>query len=247
MLLNIIYTIIWGAIFIVLAPVHVLLSAVVLVVTLPFDKQRRSQCYYSRFIMRCIIFTSPFMRITIKGLENVDKNKTYIVVSNHQSMLDILFMYYVPLCFKWVSKIETYRIPLVGLLLWMHNDVTIRRGDAFSTRQMLRECSIWLKAGMSVVMFPEGTRSKTGKVDVFKEGAFLLAKRNRIPILPVIVDGTRAFSNSNKYHILNARQKIQLTILPPVSVEEMEDISIRDLTSSVRDKIVEEYNKMTCK
>jgi 1-acyl-sn-glycerol-3-phosphate acyltransferase len=187
---------------------------------------------------------SVWLKVDVSGMEHIDKQKTYIIVCNHQSMLDILFLYKIPLSFKWVSKREVYKIPLVGILVWLHRDVTVKRGDASSARKMISECSKWLQQGISMVIFAEGTRSKDGRVAEFKEGAFVVAKKNNIPILPVVIEGTRAFSNGNKWNLLNARQKVNIKVLPAIEKDEISSSSIRELAAKTHNIIKTEHNKI---
>jgi 1-acyl-sn-glycerol-3-phosphate acyltransferase len=184
------------------------------------------------------------MRVRVKGQENVDKTQTYVIMSNHQSMLDILFLYRVPLFFKWVSKHETYRIPFVGQLLWLHGDVTVKREDTQSIKRMMHKCTYWLQKKMCIMIFPEGTRSKTGQIGQFKRGAFVLAKRNALPILPVVLHGTRNFASGNRWNLLNARQLIQITILPPITAEEVCTTDAETMMEKTHNIMCAEHKKM---
>lgn len=242
-MLNKIYTVLFVPFFLVTAPLLVLTSALIFVVALPFDRQRKLQHLFSVFISWFYFSASPFAPVVVKGREHVAKGGVYVIVSNHQSMLDILLLYNVPLYFRWVSKREVYRIPLVGQLLWLHGDVCIRRGDTSSVRKMMHDCTELLQRGHSIMMFPEGTRSTNGKVARFRSGAFALAKANHMPILPVALDGTRAFSNGNGGW-LNARQLFQLTIFPPISADEVASTSERALIEKVQNLVVDEHKRM---
>jgi 1-acyl-sn-glycerol-3-phosphate acyltransferase len=244
MLLNFFYTVFWGLYVVIAAIVHVTMAAILALLALPFDRQQRLQHHYSTFISRSVIAPLLFMRKRVKGLENVDKKQTYMIVSNHQSMLDILFLYAIPTCFKWVSKREAYRIPLIGQLLWLHNDVTVKRGNARSIKKMIDDCSAWLQNKMCIIMFPEGTRSKTGQIGRFKEGAFTLAKNNGVPILPVVIDGTRDFTQGNKWHLINARQLLQITVLPPVAADTVKNTDLKVLMEQTRDAMLAEHQRM---
>ncbi|GHT16102.1 hypothetical protein AGMMS4956_17640 [Bacteroidia bacterium] len=244
LLLNLVYTVGFIIYILIIAPFHVLFAATLLLFTFPFDKKRKLQHYYSVFISNSWFTISFFLRTKIKGLENVDKHQTYIIISNHQSMLDILWLYKVPTVFKWVSKWEAYRIPFVGALLWLREDVCVKRGDAVSVRKMMTDCSHWLKNKVSIIMFPEGTRSKTGRIGQFKEGAFILAKKNNVPILPVVIEGTRDYSMYNKWYLFNARQVVQLTVLPPIAAHEVAQTGIRDMMERLHSQMLTEHQGM---
>ena len=140
---------------------------------------------------RCQSAATLTWKRKISGLENVDKNKPYVIVINHNSMVDIISLYFVRLNFRWVSKQEVFRIPFIGPMLWMHGDIAIQRGRATeSMKKVIRDGMMWLNRGVSVAIFPEGTRSKNGEIQRFKGGAFVLAKEAGVDILPVVMDGT---------------------------------------------------------
>ena len=113
-------------------------------------------------------------------------------------MLDVPLMYVLPLNFKWVSKREVMRIPIFGWVLQMHGDIAIERGSSRSARHMMEEADDYLSRGTSVTLFPEGTRTKTGRMGRFKEGAFLMAKSAGVGILPVVHDGNFEVQNGWK-------------------------------------------------
>ena len=154
--------------------VVLVLSVAVLALTYPFQKSRRIIHEMSRYL--ALSFLLPFPR-RVEGLENVDRRERYVIVLNHQAMVDIGALYHVPLNFRWVSKREVFRIPFFGQFLLVHGDICIDRGRAAEAlEQLLRDGGLWLSRGASVAIFPEGTRSKDGEIHRFKAGAFTLAK-----------------------------------------------------------------------
>lgn len=162
--------------------VVLVLSVAVLALTYPFQKSRRIVHEMSRYL--ALSFLLPFPR-RVEGLENVDRRERYVIVLNHQAMVDIGALYHVPLNFRWVSKREVFRIPFFGQFLLVHGDICIDRGRAAEAlEQLLRDGGLWLSRGASVAIFPEGTRSKDGQIHRFKAGAFTLAKEAGVPILP---------------------------------------------------------------
>ncbi len=164
----------------------------------------------------------PGWKLKIDG--GIDKKKTYVVVANHRSMLDIVLMYALPLHnFKWVSKKEVYRWPLFGWVLWMHGDVAIERGSAAGVRKMIREGRQWLRRGVSIVAFPEGTRNKSDGLGKFREGAFMLAREAGVEILPVVMTGTDTALEGGKLNLHNA---FTVNILLPMEpdMEQVRDV-----------------------
>lgn len=211
----------------------VVLAAVWLLTVLP-DRDRRVVHRVSRFWSLMIYRLSPWWRVVVEGLENIDRTKAYVVVSNHQAMLDIPLLYTLPLDFKWVSKREVYRIPVFGWVLWMHGDVAIERGAAKAAMAMLAEGEAYLRRGVSIIMFPEGTRTKTGRVNRFKEGAVRLARQSGVDILPVVIDGTYdAFGEGG----ISAPHLFRVRVLPPVTAEEVGAASVRELTDGLNERM----------
>ena len=203
----------------------------------PFDKKRVTMYYVSKFYCFMIINLYPFLKIKITGGEKVDINKTYIIVSNHQSMMDIpLVGYSIPLIFRFVSKKEACRIPFFGWAIWLREDITVDRGSAKSAKNMILKSNQLISLGISVMIFPEGTRTKTGRVGRFKEGAFLLAKASSTPILPVVIKGTWE-ANNYCSKLLKMPTTFKLTILDPISKEEVDKMTIKELTSHTQSAI----------
>jgi 1-acyl-sn-glycerol-3-phosphate acyltransferase len=113
-----------------------------------------------------------------------------VLVANHLSMLDILVLYRVFRPFKWVAKAELFRVPVVGWNMAMNDYVPVRRGAAESVRHMMEHCRKHLARGTPVILFPEGTRSRDGRLQAFKDGAFRLALEAGCPVVPIAVTGT---------------------------------------------------------
>ena len=195
-------------------------SFIALVVCYPFDRKRVVVHTLSKWITDTIFGLPPFMKREVIGIENIDPKKAYVMTLNHNSMADIITIYNLPLVFKWVSKKEVYRIPIVGRLLYAHGDIVINRASAKEAMQLVHERGKeWLAKGASVAIFPEGTRSKDGEIHNFKAGAFLLAKDAGAPILPIVLNNTNKMMR--KGWLMNWRNHITIKILPPISAEEV--------------------------
>jgi 1-acyl-sn-glycerol-3-phosphate acyltransferase len=116
----------------------------------------------------------------------------FVVVANHQSLLDIVMLSRMPREMKWIAKEELFRIPWIGWMLRLTGDIAVRRGDAESGGEAIQKAKVYLQRGMSVMIFPEGTRSKDARLLPFKKGAFRLAIDSGVPVLPVAISGTAA-------------------------------------------------------
>ncbi|MBQ5924130.1 MAG: 1-acyl-sn-glycerol-3-phosphate acyltransferase [Alistipes sp.] len=230
-------TILYYFVCLVAATVLFVASFIALVVCYPFDKKRVVVHTLSKWITDVIFGLPIFMKREVIGLENIDPRKAYVMVLNHNSMVDIISIYNLPLIFKWVSKKEVYRIPIVGQLLFAHGDIVINRASAKEAMQLVHIRGLeWLKKGASVSIFPEGTRSKDREIHNFKAGAFVLAKDAGVPILPIVLDGTNTMVRNG--WLMNWRNKITIRILPPVSAEDVVNRDIKDVMTEVRDNMV---------
>ncbi len=172
----------------------------------------------------------PGWKLEVEGVENIDPKERYVVTINHRSMLDIPVMFTLPVMFKWVSKREVYRIPFIGWILWERGDIAIRRGNTSSTIEMMERGKEFLAKGISVNMFPEGTRSRDGEIHRYKDGAFYLAHEAAAPILPCVMDGTDRLFDGWKI----ARCTVRLRILPPISAEEVAATEPKQMSKRVQ-------------
>ncbi|MFI3268322.1 MAG: lysophospholipid acyltransferase family protein [Rikenellaceae bacterium] len=205
-----------------------------------FDKSGKLIQGVSRVLSYVIIRLWPFWRVKVNGLENIDKSKTYIIVCNHQSMFDIPIMAYIPLNFRWVAKREVYKIPFIGWVTWMRGDIGIERGGLSSTKKMLKTARKYVANKISLVIYAEGTRSKTGKMNQFKEGAFIVAKTTGKDILPVVIDGTWSLANDSKFG-LKCSAKMTLTVLESIPAEQIRKMDIKEISDTVKDRIETTY------
>ena len=183
--------------------------------TFPFDRQRRivhAQCFWW---CDAIAALNPYWDIHISGLENIDKKRTYVIVANHQSLADIVIMYKTRAQFKWVAKESLFKIPVLGWNLSLAKHIKIHRGKFSSIKQVYREAATWLRHGMSVLFFPEGTRSETNEMKDFQNGAFKLALKEKVPILPIILEGTGNAIPKGSW-IFTTRITCGLKVLPPI-------------------------------
>lgn len=232
-------TLIFAVYTIVVLTFFFVISFVALIVCYPFDKRRRVVHELSRWLCFSWWYAPFTWRRKISGLENVDKNKPYVIVINHNSMVDIIALYFVRLNFRWVSKQEVFRMPYIGPMLWMHGDIAIKRGRAAeSMAKVIRDGKMWLDRGVSVAIFPEGTRSKDGEIHRFKGGAFALAKEAGVEILPVVMDGTTEVFKP-KSIFFNWKHQLTLKVLPPISAEKVLATDPSDMAKEVQEMMTE--------
>src|SRR6185369_11674287 len=163
------------------------LAAVALVTlfTAPFDKNRRLSHYMASFWGYFYFLTNPFWRFRIIDRDYIDSKKTYVLVANHQSYMDILALYSLFKPYKWVSKEEIFKVPVIGPNMQLNQYVQIKRGDLKSIKEMMNCCKDWLRRGVSLLIFPEGTRSPDGQIQQFRDGAFRLSCEMNVPLIPI--------------------------------------------------------------
>lgn len=155
----------------------------------------------------------------------------YMVVANHESIADPFLLCSLPWDMRWVAKQEIFELPVLGRLMTYGGDIPLQRGKKESIVEMLAECRRTLEGGMSVMMFPEGTRSKDGNLLPFKDGAFELALAANVPILPIALAGTRACmkKGSKWLGIAKARARV-LPVIPTAGLVSGDLAALRERT-----------------
>ena len=194
-----------------LFPVAVVIWATTVLVDRRLAVLHRFTCFWASLYT----WLNPAWRVHVEGREKIRRGRPYVMVANHQSFLDILVLFRLFAHFKWVSKIEMFRIPCIGWNMALNRYIRLRRGDRQSVAEMMDACLQALGAGSSIMMFPEGTRSPDGRLRAFKPGAFLLAQRARVPLLPIVVSGTAAALPKHGF-VLRGRHAIRIRVLEEI-------------------------------
>ena len=156
------------------------------------DPTQRAPGRWMRRLGRTASFLTPLWKFDIEGeAPNDIDRRGYVVIANHESQADPFLLSWLPFDMRWVAKEELFRQPVTGWAMHLGGDIPLRRGDGESVRDAMRECEAAIAAGISVMMFPEGTRSREGEVLPFKDGAFRLAIEAGVSVLPIALAGTR--------------------------------------------------------
>ncbi|KAK3236809.1 hypothetical protein CYMTET_53070 [Cymbomonas tetramitiformis] len=181
-----------------------------------FDKYRRRAQHMVNDIWANLT-TALFYPIEVEGLENLpEPEQTVVFVANHQSYLDIFSLFRLHRPFKFVSKTSNFLIPIVGWSMFLTGHIPIKRMDKRSQLECLKACRTMLAEGGSVLFFPEGTRSETGEMADFKKGAFSVAAKAKVPVVPITLVGTgKLMGNGNEGSLRSG--KVKIVIHPPVS------------------------------
>lgn len=228
-------TLFWG--FLAISSIALFPVAVLIwVLTVPFDRRLVVLHRFTCFWASLYTWFNPAWPVTIEGRDKIDRGTTYVMVANHLSLIDILVMFRLFRHFKWVSKIENFKVPFIGWNMSMNRYIKLRRGNSASVKQMMAACERTLGHGSSIMMFPEGTRSTTGEMRPFKPGAFELAQRTRTPILPIAITGT-ADALPRRGFVLQGRHPIRIEVLDPIPYEQFADLTVDELSTQVRDRI----------
>ena len=191
------------------------LTFLIWLILLPFDKQRFVTHWLLVWQSVLISILIPIWKIEIEGRGKAVKGTTYVVIANHQSMLDIILINRLRYRFRWISKIENTGVPVLGWYLRMAGYITVNRGNDESKSEMLEKSYQCLKQGISIMIFPEGTRSPDGEIGFYKRGAFQLAARADVPILPVLIDGTADILPKHGLK-LGSGYHVRIKVLDPV-------------------------------
>jgi 1-acyl-sn-glycerol-3-phosphate acyltransferase len=209
---------------------------VVRLLTLPFDRPGYVAGYLFRRIGPAMSSLNPLWRFGYSGRMPADPRRPFVVVSNHESFADILLISHLPWEMKWLSKAELFRIPIMGWMMWVAGDIPVKRGFGPSAAEAIERCRRVLSQRVSVMIFPEGTRSRTAELLPFKDGAFRLAIEAGVPILPLAVSGTRNALPKHDWRF--GRSVAEVQVLEPVETTGLTLADVPALKARVREMIV---------
>lgn len=179
---------------------------------------------------------NPNWNIHIEGRTDLDDRHPYVFVSNHLSNADIPVISNLPWEMKWIAKKELFKLPFAGWMMRMSGDISVDRSSATKRVGVFKKCSMYLSRNISVMFFPEGTRSRSGKLNRFAPGAFDLAIREQVPVVPIVLDGTRECLPKNTW-IFKPGVEVRMKILDPVSVQGLGEGEGKELMNKVHNMI----------
>jgi 1-acyl-sn-glycerol-3-phosphate acyltransferase len=217
--------------------------AVIRLVTAPFDRGAYAAGYCFRKIAVAHQVLNPLWSFRVSGEMPADRRRPWVVVANHESFVDMILISHLPIEMKWVAKSEFFRIPVVGQLLRLVRDIRLVRGSEGAGERVLADAAERLSARVSVMLFPEGTRSATGELGDFKSGAFRIAIANGVPILPLAVHGTRSALVKHDWRF--GVSSAEVRVLPPVPTEGLTMDDVDALRTRVRTMIADELATMS--
>ena len=204
------------------------------------DPARYYTGYSLRLLGRLMTYVNPFWKVDLEGPFPENPRNPYVVVSNHFSQADPPIIARVPWEMKWVAKKALFDLPFAGWLLKMGGDISVDRSDKRSRAQVLETAASYLHRDCSVMFFPEGTRSRDGRIRRFSDGAFRLAIKEGVPVLPIAIDGTDEALPKHSIWFNPDVEKIRVKVLPPIDTTDYEPKQARVLQRTVRARIVKQ-------
>jgi 1-acyl-sn-glycerol-3-phosphate acyltransferase len=180
----------------------------------------------------------PFWKLRLEGRKKIPWKRPVVMVANHRSLIDILALYKIRRPFKWTSKDENFRLPFIGMVLSLTNAIRIKRESLRSGAQFLSQAEKEIAKGSSILLFPEGTRSKTLEMRPFKEGAFLLAKKTGCGIIPIVHTGSEKTFDRGSW-VLKGFAPIHIRVLDEIPVSEVIKLETKELMQLTRKRMEE--------
>lgn len=175
--------------------------------------------------------------VNVRGLENIEAGRQYIFMVNHQSNIDIpvLIQSLAEFQLRWIAKKELMWVPLFGWAMWASKHVMVDRANPFAAAKSLERAKERIAAGISIVVFPEGTRSRDGRLLRFKKGGFLLAAKTGTPLVPVTINGSANVLPAGGWRLRSGT--IEVFIDQPIAADADRAGKLRTLTEQVRETI----------
>lgn len=192
-----------------------LIAFLVRIFTFPFDPHHRYPNAVMMFFGKSIMIANPFWKRHYYGLEKLSEGKPGMIrIANHLSFLDMPLLATLPVQMKWVSKKELFQLPIVGWLMHSAGHISVDRGSKGAAKS-LQKMKAPIQDGTSVMIFPEGTRSRDGNLKPFKKGAFHAAMDNNFPVQPIVIEGSFSCIKPDTWE-MNLRGDLHVSVLDPV-------------------------------
>jgi len=214
-------------------------------ITYPFDRKGRAGHYYARLWGKAALLANR-VKVKIEGIERLNGKGPYIFMSNHQGSYDIFALLgHLPYQFKWLAKKELFSIPFFGWTMAAVGYISIDRGGTRDTVEAMNVAAQKIREGMSVVIFPEGSRSPDGLIQPFKKGGFTLAIKSKIPIVPIAISGSRDIMPKDK--LTAASGEIRMLVDHPIEIQHCSLKDRESLMKKVRETISKNFKLISQK
>lgn len=200
----------------VLAMVIGAVAFVTSLLAIPFDRKRRFAHVWPWLWAHAVVALNWRCETDVRRLP---RGRHFVIVANHQSLADIIVCLHVWHNFKFLAKQSVFRVPFLGWFMYPAGYIPLVRGKRSSVETAMERCRFWLKRGVSVLLYPEGTRSPDGNVRAFKPGAFRLAIETGVPILPVALAQTADMLPKNSFFFTHKKDAMKLVVGDPIPVD----------------------------
>jgi 1-acyl-sn-glycerol-3-phosphate acyltransferase len=212
-------------------------------VTYPFDRKGKVVHLYARLWGKAALFATR-VKVRVEGLENLNGKGPYIFMSNHQGYYDIFALLgNLPIQFKWLAKKELFSIPFFGWTMAAAGYIRVDREGTRETVKAMNQAARRIREGLSVVIFPEGSRSPDGSIQPFKKGGFTLAIKSKVPIVPIAISGSREIMP--KERLTASPGEIKIRVGAPIEIQNYSMKDRKNLMEKVRESILESFHLLS--
>ena len=231
---------VWSCIVIAL-----LILGIVIFITYPFDRRGKVIHHYGRLWGKIALLVNR-VKVRVEGIEHLKGEGPYIFMSNHQGTYDIFALLgHLPFQFRWLAKKELFSIPFFGWVMAAAGYISIDREGTRKTVEAMNEAAQKIREGMSVVIFPEGSRSPDGSIQPFKKGGFTLAIKSKVPIIPISIIGSREIMPKGKLTVTSG--EIRIRIDHPIETQNYSLKDRKSLMEKVRQTISKNFKLISGK
>jgi len=231
---------VWSCIVIAL-----LILGIVIFITYPFDRRGKVIHHYGRLWGKIALLVNR-VKVRVEGIEHLKGEGPYIFMSNHQGTYDIFALLgHLPFQFRWLAKKELFSVPFFGWVMAAAGYVNVDREGTRKTVEAMNEAAQKIREGMSVVIFPEGSRSPDGSIQPFKKGGFTLAIKSKVPIIPISIIGSREIMPKGKLTVTSG--EIRIRIDHPIETQNYSLKDRKSLMEKVRQTISKNFKLISGK
>ena len=229
--------------YLIALPIFAVITILTAIITIIFQHWRNAEWLHKiQQMWSRSFYWLLFMNVKVEGIENIEKGKSYVIVSNHQSMSDVFAIYgWLPVCFKWIMKKELRKIPFVGTACAAAGHIYIDRNNRRGSVISIKQAENITHDGVCVVIFPEGTRTTNGEVGRFKRGAFAIANDLKVPIVPISLTGCFELMPKGRFYATHT--KVTMRIGKPIEAIANNDEEQLQLIEQVRNAVIEGMDK----